>query len=297
MRSLVLFAVLTSVVQVQAQTVEPTPRPPLEQMLKMRIVYSVPGMDRVEVRKDVVYKSVQIEGGKLDLKADVYIPAGAKPDDRFPTVLLINGGSESGIDWRITGVYQSYGQLLAASGFVGVPFLKRFKMTPEGLEQGETDVEDLIRYLQEHASEFHIAPDRFALWAFSAGGALLGFPFREAPPNIRAVVAFYAVLELAVHERFSPLAQLKGRTAAVPPLLIARAGLDSPQLNSGIDKFVQQALAGNRTVEVLNHPTGRHGFDILDDNDRSREIIRRAVEFVRAHTGLSASPQTGGDSR
>jgi hypothetical protein len=123
MRSLVLFAVLTSVVQAQAQTqtVKLPPRPPLEQMLKMRIVYSVPGMDRVEVRKDVVYKSVQIEGGKLDLKADVYIPAGAKPDHRFPAVLLINGGSESGIDWRITGVYQSHGhscsQLPVSSAF------------------------------------------------------------------------------------------------------------------------------------------------------------------------------------
>lgn len=52
-------------------------------------------------------------------------------------------------------------------------------------------------------------------------------------------------------------------------------------MNAGIDRFVEQALAANACLDVLNHPTGRHGFDILDDNARSREIIARAVEFLR----------------
>ena len=54
-------------------------------------------------------------------------------------------------------------------------------------------------------------------------------------------------------------------------------------INQSIDAFVQEALAGNAPLEVMNHPTGRHGFDILDDNDRSREIIARAVAFAQVH--------------
>jgi hypothetical protein len=36
-------------------------------------------------------------------------------------------------------------------------------------------------------------------------------------------------------------------------------------------------------VVVHNHAAGGHGFDIRDDDDRSREIIEAALEFfVRA---------------
>lgn len=66
-------------------------------------------------------------------------------------------------------------------------------------------------------------------------------------------------------------------------MFIARAGLDNPEFNDGIDRFVQLALSKNLTVEVVNHATGHHGFDIEDDNDRSREIIRRTIEFIKTH--------------
>ena len=61
----------------------------------------------------------------------------------------------------------------------------------------------------------------------------------------------------------------------------------TPMINETIDQFVQEALAGNATLDVMNHAAGRHGFDILDDNDRSREIIARAVAFARAHVHRS----------
>lgn len=38
-------------------------------------------------------------------------------------------------------------------------------------------------------------------------------------------------------------------------------------------------------IEVLVHPQGRHGFDVLDDDARSREIIARTIEFLRARLG------------
>ena len=64
-------------------------------------------------------------------------------------------------------------------------------------------------------------------------------------------------------------------------LLIARAGLDNPWLNGTIDRFVQQALDVGASLDLMNHPAGRHSFDILDDDLRSREIIRRTLAFLR----------------
>jgi len=47
--------------------------------------------------------------------------------------------------------------------------------------------------------------------------------------------------------------------------------------------FVQAALKQNVSVEVLNHATGHHGFDIEDNNARSREILKRTIEFLKTH--------------
>jgi hypothetical protein len=68
----------------------------------------------------------------------------------------------------------------------------------------------------------------------------------------------------------SPLFHLGARGAKIAPIFIARAGLDHPRLNGALDRFVQEALAKNLTLELMNHPAGRHGFDILDD-DAPRE--------------------------
>jgi hypothetical protein len=59
-------------------------------------------------------------------------------------------------------------------------------------------------------------------------------------------------------------------------------GLDHPLLNNATDRFVQEGLAKNVTLEAMNHPGGRHGFDIIDDDARSREIIARTLEFLKA---------------
>jgi hypothetical protein len=70
--------------------------------------------------------------------------------------------------------------------------------------------------------------------------------------------------------------------AKPPPIFIGRAGLDGAALNATIDAFVQEAKARNLAVEMMNHPNGRHGFDILDDDARSKEIIAAAIAFLKA---------------
>jgi hypothetical protein len=64
----------------------------------------------------------------------------------------------------------------------------------------------------------------------------------------------------------------------------SEAGLDDADLNGGIDRFVQIALSKNLTLNVANHATGHHGFDVQDDNERSREIIRQTIQFIKTHS-------------
>jgi acetyl esterase/lipase len=260
----------------------------LKPRLSKRIVYSVPGMERIKARKDVVWK--RVDG--VELKLDLYTPPGKPRNRPLPVVVFIHGGPippnlrTEPKDW---GVYISYGQLAAASGFVGIAFNHRF-YGMDRLRDAQSDVNDLVAYLRANAATLGIDPDRITLWAFSGGGPMLSGAIRDAAPYIRCLVAYYALLDIAgsgasgegAQKEFSPLYQLKQKGQAVPPLFVARAGLDNPGLNSALDRFAQEAITRNVTFEFSNHAAGRHSFDVLNDDDRTREIIRRTIEFIKA---------------
>ena len=80
---------------------------------------------------------------------------------------------------------------------------------------------------------------------------------------------------------YLPVAYLRDNKNRIPLILVARAELDPPWLNGTIDRFVTEALSANLSIELMNHPVGRYGFDIPDPDGRSREIIARTIEFVR----------------
>jgi hypothetical protein len=73
------------------------------------------------------------------------------------------------------------------------------------------------------------------------------------------------------------------------PIFVARAGADqTPSLNETIDRFVAAAVQTNLPITVVNHPTGPHAFDLMEDSEGSREIVRQILAFLRFH--LTASP-------
>lgn len=150
--------------------------------------------------------------------------------------------------------------------------------------------------MRSHGGDYHADADRAALWAFSGGGPHLSIPLREKLDYVHCLVSFYAILDLVPaakgrsldpekegSARFSPMTYLRKEGPRLPPMFIGRAGLDAPSLNETVDRFIARALALNEMIEVMNHPSGRHGFDILDDDARSREMIARALEFIKAH--------------
>jgi acetyl esterase/lipase len=261
--------------------------PPFEEMIRMRVVVTAPGMDAVSTRRNLVYKT----GDGEPLHMDVYAPP--SPPRARPVVVLVHGGPIPKIGAKNMGVFVSYGELLAASGFVAVTFDHRF-LAPSRLADAGADVADLVAHVRANAGSLGVDADRIALWAFSGGGPFLTAPLRERPAWLRAVIAFYAALDLQqpppgadsgigddLRRSFSALYALGEDARTAPPILVARAGLDHPWLNGGIDRFVQTGLATGATLDLMNHPDGRHGFDILDDDARSKQIIRRAVEFLR----------------
>jgi acetyl esterase/lipase len=67
----------------------------------------------------------------------------------------------------------------------------------------------------------------------------------------------------------------------MPPMLIVRAGQDKADLNQGLEEFAAEAVARNQPVQLVNYPEGHHGFDVVDDNEATRGIMRQAFTFLR----------------
>ena len=271
----------------------PRPGDRFLQQVNRPVVYRMPEADTAKVRVNISYKK---DPTADFLRMDLYTPANAK--SVLPIVILIHGGVESDDplrpkDW---GFYKSWGRLIAASGMAAVTFNHRVGFPDPNLEQGSRDVEDLIGFVRTHSDEWGLDRNRICLAAYSAGGPMLSMAMRDRPPYIRCLVGFYPFLDIqesALHKKyltaqqlteFSPIHYLAQDAATLPPIFVARAGRDQiPDLEPGLDRFIAEAVRHNIALEFMNHPHGVHSFDSLSDDDRSREIVKAAIEFIKAH--------------
>lgn len=264
-------------------------------MARRRVVYSLPGMEEGPVCRDILFKTE----GDLTLKMDLYVPGSLVPGSARPAVILVSGGDASAdtLRTREIGLYVSYGQLLAALGFIGIVFDHRGLEGYTQLREVGADTDDLLTYVRMHAASLGVDRDRLCIWAFSAGPIYgLRTAFRTASSSIRCAIAYYGGMSLLnktyfhyteqeepLFREFSPVCYLHETPARIPPLFVARAALDRPFINESIDEFVQLAIAKNVPITFMNHPEGMHAFDMLNDNERSREIIRTTLEFLKVH--------------
>ena len=274
----------------------PTPRPSLHDLVMKPVVYSVPGMDKVAVKSNLKYT----DAADPNLLMDVYTPSGLAKGERRPAVIFIHGGAGSESRPKDWGIYISWGRLVAASGMVGVTFTHRLGYPKPLMRESASDVEAAVAYVRANADTLGVDKDRLCLAAYSAGGPLLSPAVRDRPAYVRCLVAFYAFLDVQqsdLHKAnetpetvkaFSPIAHLGDDASAVPPIFVARAGLDAiPTMNDSIDRVIREAVARNAPVTVYNHPRGVHGFDNQNPDARSREIVRAALDFMRTHLGLN----------
>ena len=257
----------------------------LRAIAERRVVYRMPGMSEVTVRRDFTYRAADGSAQPLDV---YYPPAPAGPQ---PAVLVVTGYADAGVH-RIFGRYAkdigsnvSWCELLAASGMIAVTYVNT---------DPAADAVAVLEHVIANGAPIGIDASRIGVWSSSGNvpNALSLLMRRHAVVKCAALLygvmldldGSNAVAELAQTIRFvTPAA---GRTPAdLPPdlpLCIARAGRDeTPRLNETIDRFVAHALAHNLPMMVLNHHTGPHAFDAVDDSDASRDVVRRVLAFLR----------------
>ena len=227
-----------------------------------------------------------------EVPADIYRPAGSSPDEHLPTVLFIHGDASAEdlsnvLDW---GQYRSWGEAVAARGLCGVVLQHR---SSEGLRHASALLAELasaITRLRAHALP-GIDADRLGIWTCSAGSSFGVTAALLAHPPVAFVVSYYGFLDVRhIAARLDPAiapedlaavspATVVERVPRLPPTLIVKAALDHPELNESIDRYVAVA-EGRGEIRVEVHPSGHHGFDVLDNDATSAALISLTLDFI-----------------
>jgi hypothetical protein len=257
---------------------------------KRVVVYRIPGMDGVKVRRDVQYKAT--ETGALTM--DIYSPTDSQSGARLPAVIFVAGYPDLGFEMKVgckfkeMGSYISWGQLTAASGLVAITYTN--------LEPA-ADLQSLLQYVRHNAAALGIDENRVCVWASSGNVPLaLSLLMQEGSDYLKCAVLCYGLmLDMDDSTHVADAARMWGfvnpcegkSVADLPqdlPLFIVRAGQDElPHLNETIDSFLTKALTRNLPITFMNHPTAPHAFDLFHDSETSREIVRQILAFMRFH--------------
>jgi len=270
-----------------------------ERVTKTPVVYAIPGMTSVTIRRDVEYGATDAAA----LTMDLYYPPEAARGARTAAVVFVTGYSDVGAQkmlgcrFKDMASYVSWGRLAAASGMVGITYVNR---------EPAADALAVLQYVRTNAASLEIDETRIAVWSCSGNVPnALSVLMQSGQDSLKcAALSYGLMLDLDGSTVVADAAKQWGfvNPAAgnsvddLPrrlPLFVARAGRDEfPGLNDTIDRFLTAALRANLPVTFVNHSEGPHAFDLFDDSATSREIVKRILSFLQFHLLTSAVTTT-----
>jgi len=260
------------------------------EITKKRVLYQIPGMEAVTIRRDVQY----LVTSESTLTLDIYYPPEAQNGRRAPAIIFVFGYPDVGFQ-KILGCTQkemesfvSWAQLVAVSGIAAITYETK---------EPAADLNALLQYVRQNAESLGIEEDMIGLWACSGHVPnALSFLMREDIGHLKCAALCYGyTLDLDGSTGIAEAAKQYGfvnpcagkSVNDLPqniPLFIVRAGRDQmPHLNETLDLFLVRALGCNLPITFANHTEAPHAFDLFHDSAETREIIRQILAFMRFH--------------
>jgi len=243
------------------------------------VTFRLPGMDDVVVRQGIRYQPAA-DG----LLMDVYCPPAGAADTRAPVVVIVFGYPDPQSGIRMFGPMTSWARLMAASGMAAVLY---------GTNAPADDVHALLGYLRANAGSLGIDDRRIGLFATSANVSVALSALMGDPKIACAAFLYGYTFEAPGSTAFADASKQYGYVDATAgrtidelpteiPMCVIRAGLEQfPGVNAALDHFAASALARNMPLTFVNHATGAHGFDVDDNREAARRVVRQLVEFLR----------------
>jgi acetyl esterase/lipase len=200
---------------------------------------------------------------------DVYRPA--NKSGAIPVVVFANGAGSALREWNS---YQQWARLVTSRGLAGVlyegPSFDQAKPPAENLAISRADLDSVLARLVVRSGELGIDAGNVVLWAGSAQ-TMTATPVALTGnrQGVRGYVLYYG-----------------GGSAPEPridvPVLVARAGLDAPELNRSLDSLVAKLSDAGVPLTLVTYPAGQHGFDIVDSTAMSARVIAQTLDFIAA---------------
>jgi acetyl esterase/lipase len=171
-------------------------------------------------------------------------------------------------------------------------------------------VQTILQHLRDHAASLGIDGRRLGLFAASGHVPLaLWLLMQPERREVRCAVLCCGYM-LDLHGASSVADMQKSFPFANPgtgksmenvrndvPLLVVRAGRDQFGVNESLDDFISGALDRDLPVRLINHAGAPHAFDLFDDSEATREIIREILRFMQFHLVGSAVAKGYGVTR
>jgi hypothetical protein len=254
----------------------------LAEVARKQVVYRIPGMDDVPVRRDIVYKTA----ASGPLLMDVYYPPGAISQTMVPVVPIVLGYPDPQSGGRMFGPLTSWARLIAMNGMAAAIY---------GTSAPAEDVHDAFAFIRDHAALLGIDRERIGVYAASANVSVaLSLLIRDSDFRCAALLNGYtfdvegSTAFAEASRQYDFVNATAGRSVedlpADVPLFVLRAGREHmPGINAALDELAARALARNLPLTFVNHASGPHGADIYDDTDATRRIIRQVLDFLRLH--------------
>ena len=271
-------------------------------------------LNAVAVTKDVQYSESAKSPSSMEapLSLDVYeMPVHAL---KAPAVIVVHGGS-----WRNgrKSDFEAYDRWLATQGYVVFDMDYRHADAKTPFPAQLHDVQTAIAWVQKHAKQYSIDPDRLGLLGRSAGAqlAVLAAYTQTVDPSrgnpIKCVVSFYGPMDLTwdySHTAYpdvirskptlenylggppSDRAQLYADaspaehvTPSVPPTLFVHGGRDQLVLQQNVNLMLPKLRQAGVPFEFVDLPWANHGFDV-SYNGWGGQIARHEVNgFLRKY--------------
>ena len=252
------------------------------------VVFDLQGMDEVIIRKDISYQDI----AGATLRMDIYYPPKFDFKIQIPAIIFISGCPDTsmvkivGKTFRTYNQYTSWCKLVAASGMAAIVY--------ETVDPGNNLI-SLVKYINSDQGSLSINKNRIGAFVCSGHTPVgISYILNSSSGIFRCAVLYYGFFLTQNSEYQSKIESLfqTGGLSKPPiltepinwninvPLLLVRSGLDNvPYVNKSMQIFYNMAITQNLPITIINYSKGTHGFDIYNDNDSTRLIIEKTLDF------------------
>jgi len=178
---------------------------------------------------------------------DIYIPS--KGEGPFPVIISIHGGSYSGGDKKGPELVSTKEGLKRDYAIVSI----NYRLSGEAIHPAQiNDVKAAIRFIKANAEEYHLNPEKIALWGSSAGGGLaslagtsanvidlqdLSLGYANQSDRVQAVVDWCGTINFSTFDQQFEESGIKGQSQNNPQSFLSKLmGQDITKIPEQVQK-------------------------------------------------------------